>query len=139
MANTIVSIQDVYFIVNILENGFPSCGGSILLPHVIVTAAHCVYDPVMYSVLSGSSCIDHGISHNLLRKIIYLEFHPAVLPDDLAVLLIAPPVDLYPNSINQSIPLHNGHVNPHEFTTVSGWGCTNEIGSGIINIYMYIK
>ena len=128
MANTIVSIHHVPYIVNILENGFPSCGGSILHAHIIVTAAHCVENPAIYRVLSGSSYINQGINHNVRKKILHPEYHSRALPNDLALLIIFPPIDLNYNSVNKKIPLYNGYIQPLELVTVSGWGCMQEIG-----------
>ena len=79
-------IHEVPYIVNILKNGVPNCGGSILLSTLIITAAHCIKDDAIYSVLSGSRHENRGIPHNITRKIIYPLFIPGGLLNDLACL-----------------------------------------------------
>ena len=121
--NKQVMIENIPYVVNILRNGVPNCGGSILYPDIIITAGHCVIYNTTYTILSGSRYINRGNHHNVIRKIIYPR-RPDVLTDDLALLIIFPPIDLHQNSINRKITLYNGHVPPHTLGTISGWGCS---------------
>ena len=120
-----VSITHVPYIVKILKDGITECAGSILTPYMIITAAHCVEDPERYTILSDSSYVNLGTPHNITRKIIYPDYHPERFGNDLALLLINPPINLV-NSLNRRILLHDGDIPENSFGTISGWGC-NEI------------
>ena len=122
--NRPVPIQEVPYIVNVIENRRPVCGGSILLPNLIISAAHCVEDNANYIVLSGSSQLTRGIQHNVTRII----FHPNrpghKFDYDLVLLTIFPPIDLF-HSPNRPIPLFHGDIPPNTMGTTSGWGCNS--------------
>ena len=116
-----IEIGHVPYIVNIHKNGKTNCAGSILAPNIIITAAHCVYDDAWYIILSGSSHENHGVPHNVTRKIIHPDYRLRRFPNDLALLIINPPIDLI-NSPNRKIALYNGEVTENTPGTISGWG-----------------
>ena len=120
--------QHIPYIVNIITDGIPNCAGSILSAHIILTAAHCMdHDLFLCKVLSGSQFVNQGIPHNITRKIIHPDFVHGRFSNDLALLIINPPINIY-NSFNQKIEVKEVPVPPHTFGTVSGWGC-NAISS----------
>ena len=90
-------------------------------PNIIITAAHCVEDHAWYMILSGSSHEKQGVPHNVTRKIIHPEYHPDRFPNDLALLVITPPIDLI-HSPNRRIALYIGEVAEDTPGTISGWG-----------------
>ena len=117
-----VSIQEYPYVVNILKNGMTECVGIILSPTFILTAAHCIEFPnVTYSVRSGSSYANGGIHHNIIWKMPHPQYHKNLFPNDLALLIISPAIDLV-HSYNRKISLYNGYVSPNTYGTVSGWG-----------------
>ena len=116
-----IRIGLVPYIVNIHRNGKANCAGSILAPNIIITAAHCVHDDAWYIILSGSSHEKHGVPHNVTRKIIHPEYHRDRFPNDLALLIINPPIDLI-HSPNRKIALYIGEVDEDTIGTISGWG-----------------
>ncbi|XP_033230876.1 trypsin delta-like [Belonocnema kinseyi] len=117
-----VKIHQVPYVVNILMNSLPACGGSILSEYVIITAAHCFDDHTgKYSILSGSIYVDQGTHHSIKRILIYPHFHPKKYGNDLALFSISPAID-FARSTNRKILLYNGHVPPNTLGTVSGWG-----------------
>ena len=131
--NRPVRIQQVPYIVNILEDGIRCCAGSILSPSIIITAAHCVVQNANYSILSGSHLRNRGTLHNVLRKIIHERFSNTQASSDLALLKIFPSIDLV-RSPNRKIELENGYVRPNSIGIFSGWGCVNISRSVIVLI-----
>ena len=116
--------QHVPYIVNIIIDGIPHCAGSILLAHIILTAAHCVnHDLSHYRVLSGSQFANQGIPHNITRKILHPNYGADTFTNDLALLIIYPPINFY-NLFNQIIEVNRVPVQPNTFGIVSGWGCS---------------
>ena len=121
-----MEIEQIPYIVGIQKWGANGCGGAILSPNVILTAAHCVYDgPVeIYNILSGSPFRDKGTHHIIANKIMHPNYHPPFYIDDLALLTIFPPIDVI-YSPNRVIGLHSGLLPPNAVGTLSGWGCTH--------------
>ena len=122
-----MTIEQVPYIVNIQKNNVSNCAGSILDPHIIITAAHCFRQTdVTYRVLSGSAFRNAGIPHKIISKIFHPHFNSKFLSTDLVLLVIYPAIDLI-RSPNRRIELYNGIVPPNSFGTFSGWGCTHII------------
>ena len=124
--NKPMSLHQAPYIVSLHEDGTHICGGSILEPYFVLTAAHCVEANSSYTILSGSSYLKSGVHHNVIRIRIHHGYHPSRFTDDIALLTIYPPIDLV-FSPNRRIPLFNGQVQPNTLGTISGWGCTERI------------
>ena len=117
-------IHEVPFIVNILKNGESFCGASILSPIILLTAAYCVYDDdASYIILSNSIFRNAGIPHHIERKYIYPHYNSTNMSNNLAVLVISPPIDLV-NSHNRHIELYNRRGRRPTMGMLSGWGCS---------------
>ena len=118
-------IQDVPYIVNILKNGESFCGASILSQNFLITAAFCVHDDhAAYVILSNSIYRNTGLPHRIERKYIHPNYNSTDLSSNLALLFIAPPIDLV-NSRNRQIKLYNRQGRKSPYGKLSGWGCTH--------------
>uniref|UniRef100_A0A8C0JAD1 Transmembrane serine protease 3 n=1 Tax=Chelonoidis abingdonii TaxID=106734 RepID=A0A8C0JAD1_CHEAB len=91
--------------VSLQFQGFHLCGGSIITPWWIVTAAHCVYDlysPSSWSVQVGfETQQDTSVNPYSVEKIIFhRNYKPKTMGNDIALMKLAAPLALNGNFLN---------------------------------------
>jgi hypothetical protein len=130
-------IEDLPWQVSLREFGSHFCGGTIIHPEWIVTAAHCVEGGVNgVTVVAGETyrARSTGQTRTLAGGVIYPGYADPSLGKDIALLRLSSPLDLSgPRA--RAIPLvspalaNAGITNPGVIATVSGWGALRTNGS----------
>jgi trypsin len=101
------------------------CGGTLLRPTIVVTAAHCSvgFSVDSLQVLTGARKLDgSGRRHNVRSIKIHESYDPSTLDYDVAVWMLAD------SSVSPTATLDTNEVSRGMSTLVTGWGRTKSGG-----------
>ncbi|TCP56221.1 chymotrypsin [Tamaricihabitans halophyticus] len=123
------NIADHPFTVALTTNGSQFCGGSIVAPNKVVTAAHCVPDaqPDAVQVVSGRTTMstDEGTVTDVSDIWVHPDFQNVTTGSDVAVLTLASEVAEQPIELAKADdPGYQAGTD----STILGWGTTTEGG-----------
>uniref|UniRef100_A0A182VU77 trypsin n=1 Tax=Anopheles minimus TaxID=112268 RepID=A0A182VU77_9DIPT len=124
-----IDISDAPFQISLRENGHHTCGGSIISPNWILTAAHCLegVSGSTVSIRAGSTYKQHGgIIRNAKRIVLHPDWDTSTYEADCALIELEDPLPLNGQTIASIEMPEQDEEDPAEGSKamVSGWGKT---------------
>ncbi|KAJ3092539.1 hypothetical protein HK102_006092 [Quaeritorhiza haematococci] len=142
----LVNSPEVYpWLTAIFEDGKPVCGGSLIAPNLVLTAAHCldgyedepVLDPSHFRIstwrynLRQPTSQEHGIDFKVLEYVQHPAWNSTTTDNDLAVMHVKP-INLEHTTrpiatVRVATPADDRRsIRPQVQVTAAGWGLTRQ-------------
>jgi hypothetical protein len=83
------------------------CTGTVIAPHAVLTAAHCVQDVRLPDIAIGDT-LATAVRHAAVAAFVHPDFNAETLDHDIAVLVVDPPLDVPPIAIATTLELAAG-------------------------------
>uniref|UniRef100_A0A4X1TFH1 Transmembrane protease serine 2 n=1 Tax=Sus scrofa TaxID=9823 RepID=A0A4X1TFH1_PIG len=131
--------------VSLHVQGIHICGGSIITPDWIVTAAHCVEEPLnnpkIWTAFAGilrQSFMFYGSGYRVAKVISHPNYDPKTKNNDIALMKLQTPMTFNDKVKPVCLPNPGMMLEPTQSCWISGWGATYEKGktSEVLNAAM---
>lgn len=137
------SITNYPYQVSFRAFGKHQCGGAIVRPKFVLTAAHCVDGvlPSWASVRAGFNKLNDpdGTIIEASRFIAHPMFRIKTMSNDIAIVVLKRPF-VFSNVIQPiRLPSPNANYSPGEYAVTSGWGYLWESASQPSNLLQFVK
>lgn len=128
VGGTAVDISSVPYLINLRIGGAFICGGSLITPNHVLTAAHCVkgVPAARMQVVGGATLLtdaNSGVRRGVAKVYTPKAYNGQTLNSDVAVLKLKAPME---GRNIATIELCTSNWKAGELIKVSGWGQTSE-------------
>ncbi|XP_044762151.1 trypsin 3A1-like isoform X2 [Coccinella septempunctata] len=121
-------IKDFPYMVSVQVFGRHQCGGALIKPNYVVTAAHCYIPGLRYVVKAGVDDLQtEGVESKVLEVTTHPQYNNVLLDYDVAVMKLETPLKCIPGKIQMvRLPDYSDDV-PLTWGKVIGWGETYNV------------
>merc|ERR1712159_359956 len=134
VGGTVSDAHAAPFIANIKRSGSLMCGGSLVAPGYVVSAAHCEYNiPSRLTVTVGDVTLSKTESSeqvfNVVQQIPHESYSSSTMQNDIMIIVLSGTANLNSYVSLVTLPAANVDVAVGTECTVYGWGTTSSGGS----------